>query len=249
MWFFKLWTVCATALLILTSLYAHIPAVSASTQSAPNTHVESQDIGKVHVLSGKVIVLDAGHGGSDSGARGWQGMQEKDVTLPVVIKLANYLHEAGATVVTTRDTDRDLATDIDRQHHRRHLGDLKGRLTVVRQQNIDAFVSIHCNAAPSDDWRGAQVLYLRHNEEAKKLATIMQETFHSNLLPTNRSIQSNRTLYLLKRVKGPTVLAEIGFITNPDEASWLKKDSYQDKVALSMYVALTKYFSDLPASK
>lgn len=240
----KLSVLISTALLVSASFCTHIPAASASIQQVPNTHVESDYTAKVHVLAGKVIVLDAGHGGRDSGARGWQGIQEKDITLPVVIKLANYLHEAGATVVTTRDTDRDLATDADRKRHRRHLGDLKGRLSVARQQQVDAFVSIHCNAAPSEAWRGAHVLYFRNNDEAKKLATIMQDSFRSNLLPTKRSIQPDRALYLLKRIKGPTVLAEIGFITNPDEASWLKKADYQDKVALSMYVALTKFFSE-----
>jgi N-acetylmuramoyl-L-alanine amidase len=193
-------------------------------------------------LAGKTIVVDAGHGGSDSGARGVSSVQEKKITLAVAHKLTNYLHEAGATVVMTRSTDKDLATEDDRMRKRRHMGDLKGRLDVVTKQPIDAFVSVHCNAAPSPAWHGAQVLYLRTNDDGKQLATLMQQAFQQTLLSTKRSIQSNQTLYLLKRIEGPAVLAEIGFITNPEEAHWLQKESYQDKVALTMYVALNRYF-------
>ncbi|WAH37422.1 N-acetylmuramoyl-L-alanine amidase [Alicyclobacillus dauci] len=198
-------------------------------------------------LYGRTIVVDAGHGGRDSGARGIGGVQEKDINLSVAQALVRYLHEAGATVITTRTTDTDLATESDRLQKRRHLGDLKGRLGVVREQPIDAFVSIHCNAAPSPDWCGAQVLYLHKNDDGQRLAKTMQETFQETLLPTRRSIQSNRTLYLLKRVKGPTILAEIGFITNPTEASWLQRPVYQDKVAFAMYLALTRYFNESPS--
>ncbi len=195
-------------------------------------------------IQGKVIVVDAGHGGRDSGARGVGGIEEKDITLAVALKLARYLQQGGAVVVMTRTADTDLATERDRAMKQRHLGDLRGRLNVVRRQRVDAFVSIHCNSAPSPDWRGAQVLYLKTNPHAKQLATVMQEAFRAELLPTHRDVQSNRTLFLLKRIQGPTVLAEIGFISNPEEARALATEAYQERVAFAMYQALVRYFSD-----
>ncbi|SIS71121.1 N-acetylmuramoyl-L-alanine amidase [Alicyclobacillus vulcanalis] len=199
-------------------------------------------------LDGKVIVVDAGHGGRDSGARGVGGIEEKDITLAVAHRLARYLQQGGAIVVMTRTADTDLATERDRAMKQRHLGDLRGRLAVVRRQRVDAFVSIHCNSAPSPDWRGAQVLYLRSNPHAKQLASAMQEAFRAELLPTNRDVQANRTLFLLKRIEGPTVLAEIGFVSNPEEARALTTPAYQERVAFAMYEALVRYFSD-PAAQ
>lgn len=197
-------------------------------------------------LSGKVIVVDAGHGGPDSGAQGVGSVQEKHITLAVAKELTGLLRESGAIVIQTRDQDQDLATDADRVARRRHLGDLRGRLDFVKGQEIDAFVSIHCNASTSSAWRGAQVLYFRDNVEGERLAKLMQDTFREELLPTARDIQANRTLYLLKRIDGPTVLAEVGFVTNPEEASLMQTQKYQHRIAFAMYVALNRYFSETP---
>lgn len=221
-------------------------ALASTAVSSNNNGMES--VQRARSLYGKTIVVDAGHGGQDSGARGVHGVHEKDITLAVALRLTEYLHEAGAHVVMTRSTDTDLATDSDRAMRRRHLGDLKGRLNVVRAQSVDAFVSVHCNGAPSPSWHGATVLYLHENDHGKELANLMQASFRENLLPTKRGIEANKTLYLLKRVKGPTVLAEIGFITNPEEASHLQQASYQGKVAFAMYKALVQYFDTVPGN-
>lgn len=221
------------------------PILNAFASTTANRYQVTSEQSKVHPLFRKTILLDAGHGGPDSGARGDKEIQEKHITLSVTMRLVRYLQEAGAVVITTRNMDKDLATDSDRVNRRRHLGDLRGRWKVAQRQPIDAMVSIHCNAASSPSWRGAETLYYDGNEEGEKLAHLMQQSFSSNVLPTRRSIQSNRNLYLLKRVEGPTVLAEIGFITNPEEAHYLQTGKYQDRVALAMYVALTKYFAEL----
>lgn len=195
-------------------------------------------------LSQRIVVVDAGHGGPDSGARGVNSIHEKDITLAVSRKLADLLRESGAIVIETRQVDTDLSTDLDKQLRKRHRGDLKGRLGIARKTRIDAFISVHCNAGPSPEWRGAQVLYLEGNEDAKKLAEITQDTFKDELLPTKREIESNRTLYLLKRIEGPAILAEIGFVTNPDEAAHMIRHEYQAKIASALYVSLLKYFDE-----
>jgi N-acetylmuramoyl-L-alanine amidase len=194
--------------------------------------------------SRKIIVVDAGHGGPDSGARGVNGIYEKGITLAVSNQLALLLRESGAIVIVTRENDTDLSTELDKQLRKRHLGDLKGRLGVARRAHIDAFVSVHCNAGPSPDWRGAQVIYQDGNEEGKRLAQITQDTFKGNLLPSKRQIDSSRTLYLLKRIEGPAILAEIGFVTNPDEAVEMTRPEYQRQIAFALYASLLKYFDE-----
>lgn len=191
-------------------------------------------------LAGKRFVIDAGHGGRDGGAQSANGIQEKTITLGVAQELAHLLRQAGATVYLTRNHDTSLTTDRDRGHHQQ--SSLKARTVYAKSKHPDAFVSIHCNGAPSPNWRGAHVIYLRGNEQGHDLAAGMQQAFRQLLLPTRRSIDDTTTLYLLKRIKGPAVLAEIGFVTNPEEAAALKTKAYQRRVAFAIYASLMAYF-------
>jgi N-acetylmuramoyl-L-alanine amidase len=195
-------------------------------------------------LVGRVIVLDPGHGGPDSGARSHQGDQEKEVTLKVAFKLADLLRQCGAVVYLTRTIDDDLATDEDLTMHRRQSRDLRNRTRFANSRQPDAFVSIHCNAGPSSEWYGAQTIYMTDNATGEKLAKMIQENFKQMLLPTKREADDMETLYLLKRIKGASVLAEIGFITNPKEAAALKTDAYQRTVAFALYTALMEYLRE-----
>ncbi|MCL6597469.1 MAG: N-acetylmuramoyl-L-alanine amidase [Alicyclobacillus macrosporangiidus] len=197
-------------------------------------------------LVGRTIVIDAGHGGPDGGAKGVNGEVEKTVTLAVALKVAELLREAGADVHLTRTSDDDLASDEDTAQRRRHQSDLRNRTRFVQSHNPDAFVSIHCNSAPSPAWRGAQTIYMDGNPEGERLAKIMQDHFRQQLLPTKREAEDMSTLYLLKRIDGPAVLAEIGFLSNPDEAYHLVQNGYQEAVALAIYTALLEYFGTPP---
>lgn len=87
------------------------------------------------------------------------------------------------------------------------------------------------------------MIYMQGNEEAKALAELMQTHFKSHLLPTKRSSDDMNTLYLLKRIPGPAVLAEVGFISNPTEAAHLQTSAYQQQVAFTMYLSLMEYFA------
>lgn len=188
-----------------------------------------------------VIVVDAGHGGRDSGARGINGIQEKDINLAVANDLVALLRETGFIVGTTRQGDHDLATEADRLKKQRHRGDLKGRLQVIQRYQPDIFVSIHCNADPSPEWRGAHVLYKAGNEQGEELAKLIQVSFQKNILPTKREIDDNRSLFLLKRVPGAAVLAEIGFVTNSTEGHMLRQTVYQKRIAFAIYEAILVY--------
>ncbi|QSO50521.1 N-acetylmuramoyl-L-alanine amidase [Alicyclobacillus curvatus] len=192
---------------------------------------------------GKTIVIDPGHGSPDSGARSSSGLMEKDITLPVSLKLVELLREAGANVILTRTTDADLASERDTKAGRRQSTDLRNRVIIAKARHCDAFVSVHCNAVPSERWMGAQVLYQHDNMDGERLAKMMQRRFDELLLPTDREAADSSTLYLLKRIPGPAVIAEIGFLSSPKESAHLVSPAYQQKIALAMYLSLHEYFS------
>lgn len=203
---------------------------------SPTAQADSQD------LAGKTIVVDAGHGGPDAGASSATGIEEKDITLNVAKQLAVLLRQGGARVVLTRESDDDLATDLDRQRGRRQRTDLTKRLAIARAAHPDLFVSIHCNSTPSSAWRGAQVLYMKGNRGGKRAADSIQVSFRENLLETNRTAAAVSSLFLLKRIHTPAVLAEIGFLSNPEEAYRLNTQPYQQQVAFALYTGILSYF-------
>lgn len=204
----------------------------------------AKDNGGEPGLVGRVIVIDAGHGGPDGGAQSASGILEKNITLAIAQDAAVYLRQFGAVVYLTRVTDRDFATDADRAAGRRHQGDLRGRLKAIVAHNPDAVVSIHCNAVPSPIWRGATTIYQDDNEAGKHLAYALQNVFKATLLPTKRGPEDMHTLYLLKRLKGPAALAEVGFLSNPDEASFLNQVGYQKRIGNSIAIAVLTYFGE-----
>lgn len=242
---------CFTNLAFLlspTDLPIHIPFTLNNSVVAASDSVTSNHMASVAAqgtsLAGKVIVVDAGHGGPDGGASSSSGMLEKGITLDISKKLADYLREGGAVVYMTRSSDRDLATDADRRAHRRHMGDLRSRVAYIHSKDPDMVLSVHCNAVPSSAWAGAQTIYMKGNEDGKRLAILIQNEFKANLLPTKREADDMDTLYLLKRVSGPVALAEVGFLSNPTEAASLATPRYQSHVAWSMYLAAVRYFAE-----
>ncbi|MDF2724865.1 MAG: N-acetylmuramoyl-L-alanine amidase, partial [Paenibacillus sp.] len=84
-------------------------------------------------LSGKVIALDAGHGGVDGGASSKEGVIEKDVSLDVALYLRDYLQQAGAVVVMTRESDRDLAEESTKGYSKRKTEDLLNRVELIQR--------------------------------------------------------------------------------------------------------------------
>lgn len=195
-------------------------------------------------LSGKIIVVDAGHGGLDGGASSKDGLLEKDVTLIIAKQLRDYLQEAGALVIMTRETDRDLADENVSRIRDRKVQDLKRRVQLVNNSDADLFISIHLNAIPSPKWKGAQTFYNRTIEENEKMAKFVQDEIRRNLENTNRVAKPIGNVYLLKKAKIPGVLVEVGFLSNIEEARLLSTEKYQQKVAAAIYQGISRYFSD-----
>ncbi|MEH7307009.1 N-acetylmuramoyl-L-alanine amidase CwlD [Neobacillus drentensis] len=194
-------------------------------------------------LSGKIILLDPGHGGPDGGAGTGQTL-EKDIALDITKKVRDYLQMQGALVIMTRETDTDLAASDTRGYSRRKVEDLKNRLKMINSGDNDFFVSIHLNAIPSSRWSGAQTFYAPQYKENAEAAKFIQDELRTNLKNTTRRAKPINNVYILKNAKKPGVLVEVGFLSNPAEKEKLKKDSYQDKIAVSIYQGITRYYTN-----
>lgn len=194
-------------------------------------------------LSGKVIAVDAGHGGPDGGASSKEGVTEKDINLAIALHLRDYLQEAGAIVVLTREEDKDLASPDTKGLSKRKTEDLLQRAKVVNQAQADLVISIHLNSIPSPKWRGAQTFYNSEKPGANVLAAHIQSELRRNLENTDRVAKENDTFYPLKAVSIPGALVEVGFLSNPEEARLMTMESYQKKVASAIYQGVLKYCS------
>jgi N-acetylmuramoyl-L-alanine amidase len=194
-------------------------------------------------LSGKVILIDPGHGGPDGGAGDAKAL-EKDIALNISLKLREYLQEQGALVIMTREEDKDLADEATRGYSRRKVEDLKERLEMINQSDIDFFISVHLNSIPSPRWSGAQTFFAPQFKENERAAKFIQDELKRNLENTKREAKSINHVYILKHAKKPGVLVEAGFLSNPDEKENLKKNRYQDKLAASIYNGILRYYTD-----
>lgn len=195
-------------------------------------------------LSGKVIAIDPGHGGPDGGAVSKGGLVEKDVNLAISRYLRDYLQQAGALVVMTREEDRDLASDGTKGYSKRKTEDLLNRVQLIQTQKAGMSISIHLNSIPSSKWRGAQTFYYSANAEGKKLAESIQSEIRGNLNNTDRVSKTEDEFYLLKTLPIPAVLVEVGFLSNPEEARLMADTVYQKRVAESIYRGIVRYSTE-----
>lgn len=195
-------------------------------------------------LSGKVIILDPGHGGPDGGAVGSDKTVEKDIALSVSKQLQRYLQQAGALVYLTREKDEDLAADETKGLARRKSEDIRQRLAFIEGKNADFFLTIHLNALPSERWRGAQTFYYPKFEENQHLARMVQAEIRRNMENTEREALVIDGIYLLKHAETPGALVEIGFLSNVEERELLKQEDYQESMAVSIYQGLLRYVTE-----
>lgn len=192
-------------------------------------------------LAGKTIVLDAGHGGVDGGAVSRDGVIEKDINMSLVLQLRDYLQQAGAVVYLTREGDHDLAGSDVKGYAKRKTQDLLKRTAVITEKKPDLALTIHMNSVPSSKWSGAQTFYYPTNTEGGRLATLVQAEIRSSVGNTNRVALTKDNVYLLKALKMPAALVEVGFLSNPEEARLLAGEGYQTKVAAALYRGILRY--------
>ncbi len=190
-----------------------------------------------------VIVLDAGHGGIDSGCVSVNGAEEKDINLSILLKLRDILKTAGFEVVVTRDTDTSIHDTSVTGLGNQKKSDMENRLKIINSQDNAVFVSIHQNRFTDPQYYGAQMFYSAESEESAKLASIMQASFVNFLQPENtrETKPVGKELYLIHFAKCPSVMVECGFLSNPDEAALLESEEYQAKVAFTIFAGLCEY--------
>lgn len=173
----------------------------------------------------KLVVLDAGHGGTDPGAIGYMGgneVLEKTLTLQITNKVKTILENAGYTVSMTRTGDT--------------LPSLVERPTQANEENAAVFVSIHINSAEAAEANGTEVYYAESNNgdsygtTSEKLAKNILDRMLYYMNSTNRGVKTAEHA-VTKRCNMPAALAEVGFISNPEEVYNMTTEDYQSKAA------------------
>lgn len=172
-----------------------------------------------------LVVIDAGHGGTDPGAIGIGGLREKDVILPISQKVAQILEQQGIQVRMTRDTDVFIS--------------LQGRTALANSLNADLFVSIHANSAGANKPQvsGLETYYF---QSGRNLATVIHRNILQRLNINDRRVRQAR-FYVLRTANMPSVLVETGFLTGTEDASRLRNPNYQQQMAQGIAAGILEY--------
>ena len=218
------------------------------------------------------IVVDAGHGGHDTGTIGPNGLLEKDLVLDVALRLGKLLEQRlGAQVIYTRDDDTFIP--------------LETRTAVANEHRADMFISVHANSSRDSSARGVETYYLnfttnaealevaaRENavseksvyelqdlvkkitlkdkiDESKELAGDVQSSLYAGLSPKNPTLRNRGVkkapFVVLIGANMPSILAEISFVSNPTDEKKLETPEYRQKIAESLYKGIAKYADGL----
>ena len=165
------------------------------------------------------IVIDPGHGGSDPGAVGPNGLKEAHVNLAVALKVAEKLRKAGVEVKLTRTSDVFI--------------DLQPRCDIANSFGADYFVSIHCNSAGTPEARGTETYCYKLGGKGEVLAKAIQAELVASTGRVNRGVKT-ANYYVLRRTNMPAGLTELAFISNPEEERLLGSPDYQEKCATAI---------------
>ena len=187
-------------------------------------------------LSGKIIVVDVGHGGADPGTIS-NDIDESNMNLAISKFLELELTKVGATVILTRDGNYDLSSPNARW---RKKSDFDNRIKLINNSGANMYLSIHLNYLTDTKYYGAQVFY--NNEENKKIASSIQEILNKEL-KNDREIKKipNRT-YMYSKLTIPGVLIECGFLSNSKEKELLQTKEYQQKMAKIITEGIINYY-------
>ena len=198
-----------------------------------------REIDEITGLKGRVITIDAGHGGSDAGAIGPTGVTEKSVTLNIALRLQKLLEEEGATVYMTRTKDTEVspkgakASDIE---------ELQARCDIANQADSDIFVSIHNDSFTNGAAKGTTgYYYARGSAKSRTLADDIRKAVIDELGTESRGTQSCK-FYVVKHTDMPATLVEVAFISNPSEEKLLASDEGAQKAAQGIADGIADYF-------
>ncbi|TMU85659.1 N-acetylmuramoyl-L-alanine amidase [Bacillus sp. BHET2] len=178
-------------------------------------------------LQDKVIVIDPGHGGRDSGTTGASGTLEKLLTMKTGELLAEKLKSAGAKVILTRKTDDYLS--------------LPSRVSLSHYYQADAFISIHFDSILDSSIAGHTTYYYQNQQ--KELADDIHGSLSDRLPTADRGVRIG-DYHVIRENNQPAVLLELGFLSNPTEEANVNTRYFQDLAATAIYHGLGNYFSN-----
>ncbi|MDR7857665.1 N-acetylmuramoyl-L-alanine amidase CwlD [Tissierella sp.] len=195
-------------------------------------------------ISNKIIVIDPGHGGVDPGAVSKNGVKEDEINLIIALKLKRLIEQSGGIVIMTRETDKGLYTSESKTLRQMKTEDLHNRKKLIDASESDVFISIHLNSFIRSTYYGAQTFYKEDSKESENFALTIQKELRNILdKENNRQPQHRDDVFLLNEVSIPSVLVECGFLSNSKEEELLIDETYQEKIAWSIYIGLMNYFS------
>lgn len=222
----------------------HTKKASSAASSSPASSYKKQSYNvssdAKSVLKGKIICIDPGHGGTDVGAIGHIGgkdVYEKNITLSIALPLRDMLTSAGAKVVMTRDTDKDVYgpwADADPE--------LQARCDIANEAHADAFVSIHIDSFSNSSVDGTTAYYNAKSSKDLLLAQMMHQATMNSLSIPDRGVKSN-DFYVNVYTTMPSVLMEMGFITNDHRVKMLTSSWGPRGIAQSLFNGLVNYFA------
>src|SRR5207253_1758460 len=243
--------------------------------AAPNAAGERSLVRALGLKIGKIVV-DAGHGGHDTGTIGPNGLLEKDLVLDVALRLGKLLEQKlGADVVYTRHDDTFIP--------------LETRTAIANQNQADLFISIHANSSSDPSARGVETYYLnftsspealevaaRENsvsetsvhelqdlvkkialkekiDESREFAVTVQRALYSGEASKNPGVRDRgikkAPFIVLIGANMPSILAEISFVSNPTDEHRLETADYRQRIAESLYRGIAKYVNGLSGVK
>ncbi len=252
------------------------PGLRETTREARPTAAGDRSLIRALGLKIGKIVIDAGHGGHDTGTIGPNGLLEKDVVLDVAKRLGRLLESRlGAEVIYTRQDDTFIP--------------LETRTAIANRERADLFISIHANSSRDSDARGVETYYLnftsspealevaaRENavseksihelqdlvkkialkekiDESREFAGNVQESLYGGLALRNAGIRNRgikkAPFIVLIGANMPSILAEISFVSNPTDERKLETSEHRQRIAESLYRGVSKYVSGLSGVK
>ncbi|UFJ39213.1 N-acetylmuramoyl-L-alanine amidase [Brevibacillus humidisoli] len=185
------------------------------------------------------VLIDAGHGGVDSGAF-YQDLYEKEINLQVAKRLYDELAKRGRSVVLNRTGDYALSDENQWLKIRsRHVKDLAQRAQLARQITPKVMISLHVNWSGNPRVRGP-LMISQHSQQSTVLAHLLQhsvnELYQSHAKPVRR-----KSYYLLNHSGCPTVIVEMGYITNHQDRQLLTNPKHQSRIAQAIAAAIDEY--------
>ncbi len=223
-----------------------IPKIWESSLQAVTAAVNARDP-FAEALRGCLVVVDAGHGGQDSGTAG-HGLQEKIATLEIARRVERRLKGLGISTRMTRTDDTYI--------------ELEDRSAMTAKLKAAAFVSIHLNASTAGEVAGLETYFssarvtgegvpqrqrlamksskAMQDQRSELLASIIQRRVCASTGAADRGARDSR-LYVVLHAHCPAVLVECGYLTNGEECSQLKQDAYQEKLAAGIADSVRQY--------